>query len=130
MIKVFLLCSGLGKVQRGYESFTQECFDALQKEPSLEVMLFKGGGISQDKEFTLSNIHRGSWLADKLSQILKKDPYFIEQFTFFLSLIPYIYQKHPDVIFFSDFNLGTMLWHLRRITGLSYKLALTLLASK
>jgi glycosyltransferase involved in cell wall biosynthesis len=122
MIKVFLLCSGLGKVQRGYESFTQECFEALQQEPSLEVMLFKGGGISQDKEFTLSNIHRGSWLADKLSQILKKDPYFIEQLTFCLSLIPHIYQKKPQVIFFSDFVLGTMLWHLRRVTGLPFKL--------
>jgi glycosyltransferase involved in cell wall biosynthesis len=122
MNKVFLICSGLGKVQRGYESFTQECFEALQKEPSLEVMLFKGGGISQDKEFTLSNIHRGSWLADKLSQILKKDPYFIEQLTFCLSLIPHIYQKKPQVIFFSDFVLGTMLWHLRRVTGLPFKL--------
>ena len=122
MKTVFLICSGLGKVQRGYESFTQECFDALQKEPSLEVMLFKGGGISQDKEFTLSNIHRGSWLADKLSQILKKDPYFIEQLTFCLSLIPHMYQKRPQVIFFSDFVLGTMLWHLRRVTGLPFKL--------
>ena len=83
MKTVFLIYSVLGKVQRGYESFTQEYFEALQKELSLEVMLFKGGGISQDKEFTLSNIPRGSWLAEKLSQILKKDPYFIEQFTFF-----------------------------------------------
>jgi glycosyltransferase involved in cell wall biosynthesis len=122
MKTVFLVCSGLGNVQRGYESFTQECFEALQPETSLELFLFKGGGKSQPREFSLPNLPRASWLAEKLSKIFKKDTYFIEQFTFFLNLIPHIYQQRPDVIFFSDFNLGTILWHFRRLTGLPYKL--------
>ncbi|HEY9300372.1 MAG TPA: glycosyltransferase family 4 protein, partial [Phormidium sp.] len=41
---------------------------------------------------------------------------------FFLSLIPYIHIERPDVLFFSDFVLGTMLWHWRRLNKLSYKL--------
>lgn len=122
MKKVFLVCSGLGNVQRGYESFTQECFEALQQETSLELFLFKGAGKSQIRVFTLPNMPRDSWLAEKFSKLFKQDNYFIEQFTFFLSLIPHIYQKRPDVIFFSDFNLGTILWHFRQLTGLSYKL--------
>jgi glycosyltransferase involved in cell wall biosynthesis len=119
---VFLICSGLGNVQRGYESFTKECFEALQQETSLELFLFKGGGKSQPREFSLPNLPRASWLAEKLSKIFRKDTYFIEQFTFCLSLIPHIYQQRPDVIFFSDFNLGTILWHFRRATGLPYRL--------
>ena len=119
---VFLVCSGLGNVQRGYESFTQEFFEALQQETSLELFLFKGGGKSQPREFVLLNLPRSFWLAEKLSKIFKKDTYFIEQLTFFLSLIPHIYQQRPDIIFFSDFNLGTILWHFRRLTGLPYKL--------
>jgi glycosyltransferase involved in cell wall biosynthesis len=124
MKTVFLICSGLGNVQRGYESFTQQCFEALQQEPStsLEVILFKGAGESQNQEFVLPNLPRGLSLTKKLGNLFKQDPYFIEQFTFCLSLLPHIYQKRPHVIFFSDFNLGTMLWHLRRLTGLPYKL--------
>ena len=44
--KVFLVCSGLGKINRGFESFTQECFVALSSVTKLEVTLFKGGGTS------------------------------------------------------------------------------------
>ena len=36
--KVFLICSGLGRVNRGFESFTQECFDALSQAPELEFL--------------------------------------------------------------------------------------------
>ena len=122
MVKVFLICSGLGNVSRGYESFTQECFEALQQESTLETMLFKGGGNSQKQEFVLPNLPRGSWLTRKLGKLFRQEPYFIEQFTFCLSLLPHIYQKRPDVILFSDFSLGTMLWHLRRVFGLTYKL--------
>ncbi|MFM7358034.1 MAG: glycosyltransferase, partial [Sediminibacterium sp.] len=124
MVTVFLVCSGLGNVQRGYESFTQECFEALEREThtSIEVFLFKGGGKSQNKEFVLPNLPRASWLAKKLGKILEKDSYFIEQFTFALSLLTYIYLKRPHVIFFSDFSVGTTLWHCRRMTGLPYKL--------
>ena len=122
MVKVFLICSGLGNVRRGYESFTEECFEALQQEASLETFLFKGRGEPQKKEFVLPNLSRGLWLTKKLGKIFRQDPYFIEQFTFCVSLLPHIYQKRPDVIFFSDFSLGTMLWHLRRVFGLTYKL--------
>jgi len=122
MIRVFILCSGLGNVQRGYETFTQECFNELSKEPSIDITLFKGGVESGNKEITLRNIPRSSYLARLFSKILGKEPYFIEQITFFLSLLPHIYRKKPGVIFFSDFALGTILWHWRRISGWSYKL--------
>jgi 1,2-diacylglycerol 3-alpha-glucosyltransferase len=127
MVKVFVVCSGLGNIQRGYESFTQECFDALSQDNSLDITLFKGGGDSGPRTTPLWNLPRNSCIANQLAQIASKssklrEPYFTEQASFFLSLIPHIYLKKPDVIFFSDFVLGTMLWHWRRLSKLSYKL--------
>lgn len=126
-IKVSLICSGLGHIQRGYESFTQECFDALAKDTSLKVTLFKGGGTSDNNSIPLWNLPRNAWTAKILASSLRLssplfEPYFIEQASFCLSFIPYLYQDKPNVVFFSDFALGTMLWHWRRISKLSYKL--------
>ncbi|MBD2184527.1 glycosyltransferase family 4 protein [Planktothrix sp. FACHB-1355] len=136
MIKVFLLCSGLGNVQRGYESFFQECFSVLSQESSLDVTLFKGGGNSQEKSINLWNMPRSSWMAVKLGNLvknlseflkkgdyfLKQEGYFIEEASFVFSLLPFIQSQKPDVIYFSDDGLGYLLWHWRRLTKQNYKL--------
>ena len=84
--KVFVICSGLGNVRRGYESFTQECFDALSQEPELDVTLFKGGGETSQKEITLWNLPRNTKVSNILGEITEKligrgEGYFIEQLT-------------------------------------------------
>lgn len=125
--KVFLVCSGLGNIHRGYESFSQECFDALCKDNTLNLLLFKGGGSSSPNVSSLWNLTRTARITKLLATLLSNrthpvEPYFIEQASFCVSLIPYIYKQCPDIIFFSDFALGTMLWHWRRLNNLSYKL--------
>ncbi|MCG9891880.1 MAG: glycosyltransferase family 4 protein [Thermosynechococcaceae cyanobacterium MS004] len=99
----------------------------MKSEPTLDVTLFQGGGTSNPDAISLWNLPRNHLYTKKIAYAFSKksklsDPYFVEQVTFCLSLLPYIIQKKPDVIYFSDFNLGTMLWHLRRIMNLSYKL--------
>jgi glycosyltransferase involved in cell wall biosynthesis len=121
-IKVYFVCSGLGNVNRGYESFTRECFDTLKSESKLKCYLYKGGGTSQAIEKPLWNLPRFERAAILLGKIFKKEPYFIEQFTFFISLIPYLIFGKPQVILVSDFNLSTFLWHLRKYLGLKYKI--------
>lgn len=142
MIKVFMPCSGLGHVKRGFESSMQECFDALLQEDSLDVTLFKGGGNSVDKEITLWSLPRKSWMALQLGKIFGvlagkgKEPgkeisndvkkanlgYFVEQLSFCLSFIPYVSRNKPDVIYFRDVNLGSILWYWRNLTKQPYKL--------
>ncbi len=126
MINVFLICSGLGNVKRGYESFTQECFDALSKESSLNITLFKGGGKSSKKEIVLSNLPRNAPFTQQLSQITSKGigrgSYWLEQSSFGMSLLPHLYLKKPNVVYFSDENLGNLLWYWRLWTKQSYKL--------
>lgn len=125
--KVYMLCSGLGHVKRGYESFTQECYEALSADPSLKITLFQGSTTPISDAITLWNFPRNHAVTRCLANCFGKDvnfgnPYFIEQASFCLNLLPQLYWKQPDVIFFSDFALGTMLWHWRRISNLSYKL--------
>ncbi|MBW4643780.1 MAG: glycosyltransferase family 4 protein [Goleter apudmare HA4340-LM2] len=122
MVKVFLVCSGLGNTNRGYESFTQECFDTLSQDSKLDITLFKGAGKAAQKQIALWNLKRDSWAAIYLGQLIGKDAYYVEQLTFTLSLLPHIYQQQPDVIYFSDGIVGNILWHWRKRTGLGYKL--------
>lgn len=127
MIKVFLVNSGLGKVKRGFESFTQECFEALSKDNSIKLILFKGDkGAKGEKELrraiTLNNLQRDSLAAIRLGKIIGRGAYFIEQSSFTFSLLPYIYRQQPDLIYFSDGIVGNLLWHWRNSTKQSYKL--------
>ena len=121
-MKIFLVCSGLGNVKRGFESFTQECFEALSQESCLDITLFKGGGKNQVHSITLPNIPRNTWLAKKLGKLIGRNSYFIEQISFAINLLPYIQFKQPDIIYFSDGNIGNLLWHWRRLTKQNYKL--------
>jgi glycosyltransferase involved in cell wall biosynthesis len=115
-----MACSGLGIVKRGFESFTRESFDALVDEPSIKFTLFKGAGESHAQEVALWNLPRDDWKAFLVGKLIKRGSYNIEQSTFFASLLPYIYHENPDIIYFSDINLGHALWHWRRLTKKRY----------
>jgi 1,2-diacylglycerol 3-alpha-glucosyltransferase len=121
-MNVFIVCTGLGHINRGYESFTRECFDALKDTKDFNFFLIKGGGKSTGNEIVLSNLPRKKKAALFLAKLLPFDAYTIEQITFCLSLLPLILRKKPAVIYYSDFTLGTYLWHLRKLLKLKYKL--------
>jgi glycosyltransferase involved in cell wall biosynthesis len=110
---VFLVCSGLGNVLRGYESFTQQCFDALNENESFSLTLFKGanrGGTGN----AIWNLPRASKANHFLARFLRRSPYYVEQLTFVISLIPYVITQRPKVIMFSDGSIGDLLWHYRK----------------
>ena len=57
-MKIALLCSGLGHVDRGHEIFARDLFEMLRG--SLDITLFKGGGQSASGERVIDNIPRNS----------------------------------------------------------------------
>lgn len=122
MKKVFLVCSGVGHINRGYESFTIECFQALSGSTQFELFLLKGAGNNTAHEKAIWCLKRNSTLALKAGKLLGRDTYWIEQFTFFLALIPRLIIYRPSLIYYSDFLLGTWLWNLRRVLKFRYKL--------
>lgn len=125
--KVFLACSGLGHVARGFETFTQECFDALRRDGTLEVRLFKGAGPNGADEYALPCLRRNSrfakWIERRLRRV-KYDGYYFEQTTFALALLPQVVRRRPDVIYLSDGVVGNVLWRWKRLTKSKYKLLL------
>ncbi len=121
-IKIFFICSGLGVINRGYESFTRECFDALKTDDRIDAYLYKGGGANAANEKALFNLPRFCTTAKLLGKLFSIEGYTIEQFTFCLSLIPHLILKKPQVVLVSDFILSTYLWHLRRFLNLKYKI--------
>lgn len=121
-MNVFLVCTGLGRINRGYESFTRECFDALKDTNRFNLYLIKGGGKSTGNEIALPNLPRRNSAAKFISKLLPFNAYTIEQATFCVSMLPLIITKEPTVIYYSDFELGTYLWHLRKYIKFKYKL--------
>ena len=122
--RVFLVCSGLGHVHRGFESFTRECFDALRHDPRLDLRLFQGRGEATDRERTLWCLKRTGLAAKALGKVLR-DPYYVEQLSFTFALLPSLRRLRPQVVYYSDGAIGNWLWRLRPRLGLNYKLLLS-----
>ncbi len=122
-VRVMLPCTGLGREQRGFEAFTRECADALRGLPNLTLEVFNGGGPDvRPLEQSVLNIPRSTATARWLGRVVRRDPYFIEQATFFAGFLPYLVGRAPDVVYFADLNLGNACWHWRRMTGQRFTL--------
>jgi len=124
-LKVWMVCTGLGSTNRGFESFFRQCFDALKSERTLDIKLLKGTGDETPNEQTLWNLHRHTTMAKFLGWFIGNKPYVIEQLTFFFPLFFKLLRESPDLIFFSDKQIGNLLWHGRRYIKLNYRLLLS-----
>lgn len=120
-VRVFLPCTGLGREHRGFEAFTRECAAALRNRADVALTVF-GGGALVDGERTVWNLSRRSGAARLIGAALGRDPYFVEQATFFAGFLPAVLSRQPDVIYFGDVNLGNALWHWRRRVGGRFRL--------
>src|SRR5687767_7834277 len=61
-MKIALLCSGLGHIQRGHEIFARGLFDLLKG--SVDMTLFKGGGAAAPGEHVIANVPRNAACLD------------------------------------------------------------------
>src|SRR6186997_2934075 len=87
-VRVFLPCTGLGRQRRGFETFTLECAHALRSDPRIELTVFSGAAVPGVDARARWNLPRDGALAAQIGQVVGHDGYFVEQSTFFLSLIP------------------------------------------
>jgi glycosyltransferase involved in cell wall biosynthesis len=121
-VRVYFPCTGLGRQLRGFETFTLECASALRDDPRVAVTVFSGGSVSGVETRVLWSLSRSSRLAAFLGRCIGRDAYFVEQCTFFLSLLPSLVFGRPDLVYFADLNLGNLCWHWRRFTGQRFAL--------
>ena len=121
-LRVFIPCSGLGRVARGFETFTREVSDALRGDARLDIRVFAGAATTEPSDTVLPSLARSSRTAEGLGRLLRRSPYFVEQGSFFASLLPYLITGRPDLVYFADLNVGNACWHWRRISGQRYRL--------
>lgn len=120
--KIFIVCSGLGRVNRGFESFSRGLFDTLNAYPGYDFFLVKGAGQKYDREIVIKSPFRYNKTIILISKIIGIQPYTLEQFFFAFLSLKVILRYKPSLIIFSDFQLGTFLWHYRRLLKLEYLL--------
>jgi glycosyltransferase involved in cell wall biosynthesis len=121
-IRVFVPCTGLGRQRRGFETFTLECADALRGDPRIALTVFSGAALSGVEARVRWNLARDGALGALIARFVRRDRYFVEQATFFLSLLPALVLGRPDVVYFADLNLGNLCWHWRRLSRQRFKL--------
>jgi glycosyltransferase involved in cell wall biosynthesis len=122
-IRVLFCCTGVGIFNRGIESFFRESFDGLKDAmPGIECRLIKGAGSSSDREKTVWCLPRTGKLAEFLGRLIRRNAYVAEQLSSFPAVVLQVWKFQPDVIFYSDSNLGFQLYFWRKWIGVPYKL--------
>lgn len=121
-LRVLFCCTGIGILNRGIESFFREAFDNLRDLKGLEAGLLKGGGAPAAGERIVRCLPRTSEAAAAMGRVVRRNGYVAEQWSSFLPIAREIRTFRPDVVFYSDANLGFLLYWFRRWIGVPYRL--------
>src|SRR5690242_13442591 len=99
--RVLFLCSGLGIMNRGIESFFRDAFDGLKRAEGVQLLLLKGRGDCAAGELTGWSVPRTGRLARFLGAVAQRNSYVVEQWSFFPSVVSQIRKFRPAVVFYS-----------------------------
>ena len=124
-LRVWLVCTGVGVISRGIETFARDCFDGLHGHmpDGTRLELFKGVGpdVPPD-EHRLPCLPRTGVPARLLGTAIRRTPYVAEQLSSLLPLLRRLRAERPDVVFTSEGNLRRWLYLLRPRLGLTCRL--------
>ena len=115
MIELLIACPGVGHTVRGFETYAQECHEALRGRPELRVRLAGGRGRVPGAE---------SRALARLGGAVRRDGYFAQQLLFAATLLPGLAARPPDVVLVSDWVLASALGRGRALTRGRFKLLL------
>lgn len=109
-------------MNRGIETFFQDAFDGLKHTEGLKLRLLKGAGAGAPDERVVWSLPRTGALARFLGAATHRNGYVIEQWSAFPSVAKQIRAFRPHVVFYSDANLGFLLFRLRQLICVPYTL--------
>lgn len=119
-MKIALVSTGLGHVWRGYERFAYDLFHLLKGE--MDIYLFKGGGVSNEREIVLPHVKRDGILS--LVRPLRgsyRDSYYFETLSFFAFLLPRLISGRYDLVHFTECPLANFFFHVRTKFNLRHR---------
>jgi glycosyltransferase involved in cell wall biosynthesis len=120
--RVLFICSGIGITNRGIESFFREAFNGLRSLPDLSINLLKGTGTDAPGERVIWNIPQTSRLARFVGRLTGRSAYAVQQWSTFFPIAKFIQKYRPHVVFYSDANLGFLLYRFRKQIGVPFRL--------
>lgn len=121
-VKVLFLCTGVGIMNRGIESFFREAFDGLKGAGGLDAKLVKGAGYASDDEWPVKVLPRTGSIAPVLGRMMRRNAYVAEQWSSYPGVALRIAKFRPDVVFYSDANVGFLLYWTRKYLGVPFRL--------
>lgn len=121
-VRVLFCCTGLGILNRGFESFARDAFDGLRNTADLDIWLIKGKGDRTEREIPVWCLPRTGRTARWLGRLFNRSAYAAEQWSSFFPIVRQIRRLRPHVIFYSDANLGFQLFFRRKWIGVPYRL--------
>lgn len=123
--KLFLVCTGLGIVQRGFETYIADLAEKLLAENQpFSTKVYSGGFYESTKlkSEKLFCIPRNSFWCNKLFGASATSE--IEQISFFLSFLVRVLINRPSAIYLGEYKLYCYLFKFRKLVQLKYSLML------
>ncbi len=121
-LRVLFICTGLGIINRGIESFFREAFDGLKKSEDVEIRLLNQSKTPEENEKNIWCLSRESKVTEIIGKLTGRTPYAVEQWSSFPAVIREIKSFKPDVVFSSEANLFFLLYRFRKSIGVPFKL--------
>lgn len=118
-MKVALVGSRVGYIDRGFESFTRSLFGLLSAD--VDITMFKGGGERGPNEVIVSTPWCERGFLDRLG-FSHNSRVLIQERLFAIGMLPHLMGDTYDVIHFSEVVLGKTLLRIRRLFGFRYRL--------
>lgn len=124
-LRIAIACPGVGLVQRGYERLFHDLFKLMEDE--VDITLFKGGGaVSEHEKVPFFTPRNGRFLKLlPVHHLMGRTPIHVECLTFALAMVPYLRGDRFDVVHCVDPPLVRILYKLRRLLGLRFRLLYT-----
>ncbi len=123
--KVFLVCTGLGIVQRGFETYIADLAGKLRSaKTTFAITLYSGGKYESNKViseqlFCISRNNR--FLNFLFGHAFVSE---LELYSFFVSLFFETIRNKPNVIYLGEYKLYCYLYKIRKLFNLNYSLVL------
>jgi glycosyltransferase involved in cell wall biosynthesis len=109
-------------MNRGIESFFYEAFHGLKGLQDVNILLVKGYGDPKSDERVAWNLPRTSRIAHTLGRIARRNACVVEQWSTFLPVARQIRRFQPHVVFYSENNLGFLLYRFRKWIDVPFRL--------
>jgi glycosyltransferase involved in cell wall biosynthesis len=112
-MEVALLCSGVGRAERGYEAFAEGMFDTLRHD--LDIAFFTGSGEQNERRIPIGGLERDQWVTKLLGRVWN-DRFVWEQLSFAVLAWPRIVRGSYDLVHYSEPALNNVFMRLERLS--------------